>query len=101
MQKSTVMSLFIGLNDKDTLHQELNQREAEKIILNILENNGFDGATVTYSKGIYKGIIENTIVIDLFQYTYNQVKKACEDIKIALNQESIAIQEKIANIEFI
>lgn len=101
MEKTTILALYIGLNDKDTLKQELNQKEAEKTILNILTSYGFDGATVYYSKGIYKGIEENTIIIELFEYNYAVVLKACEQIKTALNQECIAIQEKIANIAFV
>jgi len=101
MEKQKVLSLYVGLNDKNTLRQELNQKEAEKVILSILAGHGFDGATVFYSKGIYKGIVENTIIIELFEYTIQAVKLACEDIKKALNQECIALQEKVVDVEFI
>jgi PII-like signaling protein len=101
MEKTKVLALYIGLNDKDTLQQEMNQKEAEKVILSILGGNGFDGATVFYTKGIYKGIVENTVVIELFEYTLQAVKNACEEIKKALNQECIAIQEKIVEVDFI
>ena len=89
--------LYVGLNDKDTKTQKIDTLSAYNLTNNILLNY-VEGATVTQSKGIYKHnngnvIIENTLIIELLFTDNNTVNKIANDLKKALNQESIAIQK--------
>lgn len=89
--------LYVGLNDKDTKTQKIDTLSAYNLTNNILLNY-VEGATVTQSKGIYKHnngnvVIENTLIIELLFTDNDTVNKIANDLKIALNQESIAIQK--------
>ena len=89
--------LYVGLNDKDTKTQKIDTLSAYNLANNILLNY-VEGATVTQSKGIYKHqngnvVIENTLIIELLFTDTNTVEAIAKELKIALNQESIAIQK--------
>lgn len=89
--------LYVGLNDKDTKTQKIDTLSAYNLANNILLNY-VEGATVTQSKGIYKHqngnvVIENTLIIELLFTDNDTVNKIANDLKKALNQESIAIQK--------
>lgn len=90
--------LYVGLNDKDTKTQKIDTLSAYNLTNNILLNY-VEGATVTQSKGIYKHnngnvVIENTLIIELLFTDKNTVETIAKELKIALNQESIAIQKQ-------
>lgn len=90
--------LYVGLNDKDTKTQKIDTLSAYNLANNILLNY-VEGATVTQSKGIYKHqngnvVIENTLIIELLFTDKQTVETIAKDLKIALNQESIAIQKQ-------
>ena len=89
--------LYVGLNDKDTKTQKIDTLSAYNLANNILLNY-VEGATVTQSKGIYKHnngnvVIENTLIIELLFTDTATVEQIANDLKKALNQESIAIQK--------
>ena len=89
--------LYVGLNDKDTKTQKIDTLSAYNLTNNILLNY-VEGATVTQSKGIYKHnngnvVIENTLIIELLFTDTTIVEQIANDLKKALNQESIAIQK--------
>ena len=89
--------LYVGLNDKDTKTQKIDTLSAYNLTNNILLNY-VEGATVTQSKGIYKHnngnvVIENTLIIELLFTDNDIVNKIANDLKKALNQESIEIQK--------
>ena len=89
--------LYVGLNDKDTKTQKIDTLSAYNLTNNILLNY-VEGATVTQSKGIYKHnngnvVIENTLIIELLFTDKTTVETIAKELKIALNQESIAIQK--------
>lgn len=91
--------LYVGLNDKDTKTQKIDTLSAYNLTNNILLNY-VEGATVTQSKGIYKHqngnvVIENTLIIELLFTDKQTVETIAKDLKIALNQESIAIQKEV------
>ena len=90
--------LYVGLNDKDTKTQKIDTLSAYNLTNNILLNY-VEGATVTQSKGIYKHnngnvVIENTLIIELLFTDKTTVETIAKEIKMALNQESIAIQKQ-------
>jgi hypothetical protein len=90
--------LYVGLNDKDTKTQKIDTLSAYNLTNNILLNY-VEGATVTQSKGIYKHqngnvVIENTLIIELLFTDKTTVETIAKELKIALNQESIAIQKQ-------
>lgn len=90
--------LYVGLNDKDTKTQKIDTLSAYNLTNNILLNY-VEGATITQSKGIYKHnngnvVIENTLIIELLFTDKTTVETIAKELKIALNQESIAIQKQ-------
>lgn len=90
--------LYVGLNDKDTKTQKIDTLSAYNLTNNILLNY-VEGATVTQSKGIYKHnngnvVIENTLIIELLFTDKTTVETIAKELKITLNQESIAIQKQ-------
>ena len=90
--------LYVGLNDKDTKTQKIDTLSAYNLTNNILLNY-VEGATITQSKGIYKHnngniVIENTLVIELLFTDKTTVETIAKELKMALNQESIAIQKQ-------
>ena len=90
--------LYVGLNDKDTKTQKIDTLSAYNLANNILLNY-VEGATVTQSKGIYKHnngnvVIENTLIIELLFTDKTTVETIAKELKMALNQESIAIQKQ-------
>lgn len=93
------ITLYIGLNDKDTKSQLIGTLDAYRIVNNILETD----STITECKGVYthkdKSItVENTLEVVLLDFDNRLDKKWVLDktgkIKVALNQESIAYQEQ-------
>ena len=90
--------LYVGLNDKDTKTQKIDTLSAYNLTNNILLNY-VEGATVTQSKGIYKHnngnvVIENTLTIELLFTDKTTVETIAKELKITLNEESIAIQKQ-------
>ena len=93
-------TLSIGLNDKDTKVQRISTIEAYKMIENILMNNTIEGFTIYEAKGVYKhddGTItkENTLRVEVYDFNNDEYKNIIESIKaikVALNQESIALE---------
>lgn len=86
--------LFIGLNDKNTLTQEISTQEARGIIARVCGDCTLSEAAGVYtmqSNGVQ--VSENTVVCDLFGRTWSEVVGICEALKVALNQESIAVME--------
>lgn len=102
---------YIGLNDKNTLKQEIARDEAVKIIKQVLYHNNFNYMTITDSQGVYvmrstgESSDENTIIITICESFRDHLKHrknaraVIDELKVLLNQESIGyeIQFSIAN----
>ena len=87
--------MSIGLNDKDTKKQEISTPVAWDTIIETLQANNIDGATVYEARGIYKLESENTLraeIIDFDGNAYKNTINAIDSIKTALNQECIALE---------
>lgn len=93
------ITLYIGLNDKDTKLQEVNTLDAYRIVSNIIGV----GSTITEGRGIYKHedgtvVTEVSLIVELLDFdntlSKGWVKNKVEQIKTILNQESVAVQEQ-------
>ena len=102
---NTKYVLYCGLNDKDSHAQEVNTLDAYKIACNIfVETTG--GATITEAKGVYTHddgtiVVETTLRCEVFGAELVQIRKAAEMLKVAFNQESVAMERVISEAEFI
>ena len=76
-----------------------------RIIENLFNHYGM-GATLKECRGIYThddgtAVIENTIEAFTLEATDESIKALANDIKKALNQESILVKKETVNTEFI
>lgn len=99
------ITLYLGLNDKDTKTQLINTLEAFKIVSNLITNY-FDGATIFEADGIYRHedgtfTIEKTLRIEILFAETAPTLKLIEDLKRIFNQESIAMQKETIFSELI
>lgn len=98
------ITLYVGLNDKDSKVQEIDTLEASKIATKVITTYT-DGGTIFNASGIYKHedgtiVIENTLKIELIEPTEEAVNNIVNTLKVAFNQESIIKQSDIINSEF-
>jgi hypothetical protein len=99
------ITLFIGLNDKDTKTQLVNTSEAIEILSGyIVKNLGI--GTLSEAAGVYthdngETISEKTIRAEFYTDDVNAVKGFAEFAKSALNQESVAFEVSHPEIQFI
>lgn len=98
------VTLYVGLNDKDTKTQVITTVEAYKIALNTITTFA-NGGTIFDTKGIYKHengeiVIENTLHIELIDVSENALASIISILKTVLNQESIIKQTEVINSEF-
>jgi hypothetical protein len=101
----TKHTLYIGLYDKESKRQEIGTLDAYKIVTNIFKNTT-GGATITEAVGVYTHdngdiVIEPSLRCEIFGATTEQIYQAATQIKTALNQESIALEETEVNSKFI
>lgn len=100
-----VTRLFVGCNDQDTKKQEKSCAEIKELIHDILELHGFNAYTLQSASGVFthengQVVNENTYIITLV----NPADNLCyviENLKIALNQESVMIEQYQSNIAFV
>ena len=100
------ITLYIGLNDKDSKQQEISTLDAYKVINNTLQV----GSTITEGRGIYTHedgtvVSEVSLVVELLDFdhtlTDKWVRGKVNALKAILNQESIAVQEQEVKSELI
>ena len=101
MQKIT---LYVGLNDKDTKIQKVNTMEATKIVKNLICNI-CGGGTIYNAVGVYTHedgtiITENTLQIELFDTPAAALADLIKSLKQVLNQESIIKETATVNSVF-
>lgn len=96
---------FIGLNDKESKAQEISTIDAYKIVSNLACK--FIGyGTITEARGIYTHengeiVEEITLRCEFSGADLEAVHKFARAAKIALNQESIGLEEVESNFDFI
>ena len=96
--------MCVGLLDKDSKRQEVNTIDAFKVASNIFASTT-GGATITEGRGVYTHedgtvVIEPTLVCTIYGANLQTVKTAADALKVALNQESVAIEETESNSIF-
>lgn len=98
---NTKITFFIGLNDKDAKIQTIPTLEAARIVERVFLKHDCDGATITNARGIYRHdngevVAEETLVVHVFEFEGMRVnvRDICDDLKFALNQESIAVERR-------
>lgn len=99
------ITLYVGLNDKDTKTQKIDTVEAVKIVSNLIYTM-MDGGTIYNATGIYKHengdiVIENTLRIELIDCDEKSLGRLIETLKSVLNQESIIKQTELINSELV
>ena len=78
--------LMVGLNDQESKKQEIATEKAINKIVEVLKNNGVEGATLTQVKGLYihedgSAVFENTIKIELLFIKLKTVKNIILELK--------------------
>lgn len=101
----TKHTLYIGLHDQKTKRQEITTLDAYKITANIFRATT-GGVTITEAVGVYTYdngdiIIEPSLRCEIFGADIEQIYAAAAQIKTALNQEKIALEETEVNSKFI
>ena len=93
------ITLMVGLNDKDTMLQEVNTLDAYKMVGRAIDRD----CTITEGCGIYthqngEVIFEKSLVVQILDFDGSLddewVKNKVEQIKQLLNQESVAVQHE-------
>lgn len=90
-------TLYIGLNDKDTHAQVIQTVEAYKVVYNLLQAVGYQGATISESTGLYihedgSVVTEKSLRVEILFGDTGRTDQLIAQLKAALNQESIALQ---------
>lgn len=99
-------NIYIGLNDKDSKKQEVSTRRARQEVIKILNANNITGLTMYEVMGVFKhedGTItfEKSLKVELLEVKKEDVKKSINELKKALNQESILLEEEQKKVNFI
>ena len=99
-------NIYIGLNDKDSKKQEVSTRRAKEKVIEILNDNNITGLTMYEVMGVFKhedGFItfEKSLKVELLEVKENEVIKSIQELKRALNQESILLEKEKKEINFI
>ena len=105
-------SFLIGLNDKNTLKQEIKTQEAIKAIKQVLFKHGFNYMSITRQAGVYvmeeskAQVQEKSIKVEVIESIKSTLKHkkarraVVEDLKQVLNQESIGLIFQFINARF-
>ena len=101
MHTTKKFALYVGLNDKDTKVQEISTLDAYRICSKAIGDCSIQELTGFYTHNDGQAVIEKTLKIEIFGETPDEIRKIADFIKLALNQESIIIEETIVSSEFI
>lgn len=99
-------NIYIGLNDKDNKKQIISTRRAKEKTIKILNDNNITGLTIYEVMGVFKHengkvVFEKSLKVELIEVNRNDVLKSIEELKTALNQESILLEKEKKEINFI
>ena len=86
-------TLFIGLNDKDLKKQVISKNRAKKVIMSIVGDCTITDALGKYTHEDGQIVTEKSYKVELliFDGEQDNTIEYCQQIKKALNQESVAV----------
>lgn len=101
-------TLTIGLNDKNTEHQEITTQDAKNIIAAILiDKYNIFAFTLFECSGVYRMNSTNNIIFETSlrveiasDETINDIDNIITELKAVLNQESIMLEISTSDIYF-
>lgn len=99
-------NIYIGLNDKDSKKQIISTRRAKEEVIKILNNNNITGLTMYEVMGVFKHetgevVFEKSLKAELLEVEEDEVINAINELKMALNQESILLEKEKKEVNFI
>lgn len=99
-------NIYVGLNDRETLKQIIDTTKAKKEVYNILLKNNIKAYTIYLVNGVFtneKNEItkEKTLKLEVLDIKKEDILKAIQEIKKALNQESILLEEEKKEVSFL
>ena len=99
-------NIYIGLNDKDSKKQEISTRRAKEEVIKILNANNITGLTMYEVTGVFKHedgtmTFEKSLKVELLEVEEVDVLKSIDELKRALNQESILLEKEEKEVNFI
>lgn len=81
------INYYLGLNDMDAHVHLINNQEAHARISDILDDNGFSGATLYDAKGLWYGESENSVIIEIIAPWNHVNDKTLAELGYALQKE--------------
>lgn len=101
-----VYKFSVGLFDKDTKTQKTTYRKAESIISGICLDCGAYGLSITRGRGVYRHddrslVFEPSVFVEIAGITQEQAESIAASVKKALNQESIMVESRESNVNFL
>lgn len=98
-------TLYVGLNDKDSKHQEIATLDAYKVASNIFCTHT-GGATISEAVGVYTHddgtiITETSLRCEIYGAEMSAIMCAADELKTAFNQESVLIETVETTSNFI
>ena len=98
-------NLFVGLNDKDTYEQIIDDDFAMQTVRDIVTNI-VGGATFTKSFGHWvdefgNETTESTIVVKITATDDAHIERICEILNSKLNQNCIMVEKSLSQIAFV
>ena len=98
-------NLFVGLNDKDTYEQIIDDEFAMQTVRDVVSNI-VGGATFTKSFGHWvdefgNETTESTIVVKITATDDEHIERICAKLNHALNQNCIMVEKTVSQIAFV
>lgn len=101
------VTLFIGLNDKETHVQKISKIKAMKLV-QWWVSNAFWGWTISEALGVFKHedwtiVLENSIRVETMDFWYwdkNTLDNFVDLVKRELNQESVLVETEEKDVVF-
>ena len=100
------ITLYIGLNDKASKMQEISTLDAYKVVGHMIGRD----CTITEGRGVYTHedgtkVIETSLIVEILDFdasvSREWIVSKCVELKQALNQEAIAVQEQEVQSELL
>ena len=90
-------TIKLGLTSGD-LKQKWDYATAERVVAQRLKLLGFIGASFSYARGYWKGSIEDTLIVDIYDEESKGaiVEDLCKGLKIDFLQEAVLLNARPA-----